>query len=166
MKFPPSNGLGELQLDGDPTIICSVGYDGQIILLDTREQTINEMARYRGRFRFFLSSLPSDLDLLHSFLCECADVINSVVFAPWAGGPIWTDSNVVKWGNISPHEIGRGHSAMQTVGSVWVSAFWRTSPHARPTETYLFVPVIVGFRLSSLFGCRVGRWQLSHYQPL
>ncbi|KAG8886435.1 hypothetical protein FRB98_001296 [Tulasnella sp. 332] len=94
MKLPPSNGSGRFCFSQDPTIICSVGYDGQVLFVDVRDEIVNEMARYR-------------------------DVINSVVFAPWTGGPVWTESEIIKWGSIGPTEIGRGHLTMQTVGSVW-----------------------------------------------
>ncbi|KAG9034900.1 hypothetical protein FRB95_012457 [Tulasnella sp. JGI-2019a] len=94
MKLPPSNGSGQFCHAQDPTIFCSVGYDGQVLFVDIRDEVVNEMARYR-------------------------DVINSVVFAPWTGGPLWTESEIIKWGSISPTEIGRGHMTMLTVGSVW-----------------------------------------------
>lgn len=49
------------------------------------------------------------------------DVISSVAFAPWTGGPIWSESGITKWGSVSPVEIGRGHLTMQSDGHVWVS---------------------------------------------
>ena len=48
MKFPQSDALGTTQIDSDPALICSVGYDGDIVYLDTRDGSIASVARYRG----------------------------------------------------------------------------------------------------------------------
>lgn len=54
------------------------------------------------------------------------DVINALVFSPFAGGPITMDhENTVKAYSASPSMLGRGHSLFEPQGPVWVGHFCR-----------------------------------------
>ncbi|KAG8947219.1 hypothetical protein FRC04_010942 [Tulasnella sp. 424] len=94
VKAPPSDSLGQFLPAEDPTMICSVGYDGEIFITDTRDQSSTSMGRYR-------------------------DVINTVTFSSWAGGCIIPESDSVKWFNYSPVVFGRGRHIFSTTGPIW-----------------------------------------------
>ncbi|KIO33303.1 hypothetical protein M407DRAFT_17857 [Tulasnella calospora MUT 4182] len=94
VRAPPSDSLGRFMPTEDPTMICSVGYDGEIFMTDTRDQSSTSMGRYR-------------------------DVINTVTFSSWAGGCIIPESDSVKWFNYSPAAFGRGRHIFSTTGPIW-----------------------------------------------
>ncbi|KAJ7855930.1 hypothetical protein B0H14DRAFT_2753908 [Mycena olivaceomarginata] len=95
VRAPPSRASGAPRLDGDPTVICSGGYDGLECLTDIREGHGSVMNRTR-------------------------DVINSMTFSPFGGGPITIDhENVVKVYSVSPSMLGRGHILMEPAGPIW-----------------------------------------------
>ncbi|KAG8930300.1 hypothetical protein FRC01_002966 [Tulasnella sp. 417] len=94
VRAPPSDSLGQFVPTEDPTMICSVGYDGEIFMTDTRDQSSTSMGRYR-------------------------DVINTVTFSSWAGGCIIPESDSVKWFNYSPAVFGRGRHIFSTTGPIW-----------------------------------------------
>jgi transcription factor C subunit 6 len=49
------------------------------------------------------------------------DVINSVTFASYGGGPVTIDhENTVKSYSASPSMLGRGHTLLEPSGPVWV----------------------------------------------
>ena len=49
------------------------------------------------------------------------DVVNSLAFSPYTGGPITMDhENTVKAYSASPSMLGRGHSLVEPQGPVWV----------------------------------------------
>ncbi|KAJ7264024.1 hypothetical protein B0H12DRAFT_1102556 [Mycena haematopus] len=95
VRAPPSSPSGVPRLDGDPTVICSGGYDGLECLTDIREGHGSVMNRTR-------------------------DVINSMTFSPFGGGPISIDhENIVKVYSVSPSMLGRGHILMEPQGPIW-----------------------------------------------
>ncbi|KAJ6509010.1 hypothetical protein C8R45DRAFT_969593 [Mycena sanguinolenta] len=95
VRAPPSTPSGLPRLDGDPTVICSGGYDGLECLTDIREGHGSVMNRTR-------------------------DVINSMTFSPFGGGPITIDhENIVKVYSVSPSMLGRGHILMEPQGPIW-----------------------------------------------
>ncbi|KAF7346119.1 Pre-mRNA splicing factor [Mycena sanguinolenta] len=95
VRAPPSTPSGVPRLDGDPTVICSGGYDGLECLTDIREGHGSVMNRTR-------------------------DVINSMTFSPFGGGPITIDhENIVKVYSVSPSMLGRGHILMEPQGPIW-----------------------------------------------
>ncbi|KAF8208730.1 hypothetical protein K438DRAFT_1573564 [Mycena galopus ATCC 62051] len=95
VRAPPSSPSGAPRLDGDPTVICSGGYDGLECLTDIREGHGSVMNRTR-------------------------DVINSMTFSPFGGGPITIDhENIVKVYSVSPSMLGRGHILMEPQGPIW-----------------------------------------------
>ncbi|KAG7098482.1 hypothetical protein E1B28_000427 [Marasmius oreades] len=78
-----------------PTVIASGGYDGMECMTDIREGRGVVMNRTR-------------------------DVINTMTFAPYSGGPITIDhENIVKVYSASPMMLGRGHLLMEPQGPVW-----------------------------------------------
>ncbi|EAU88980.2 hypothetical protein CC1G_10676 [Coprinopsis cinerea okayama7 len=95
IQAPPCTVAGEASLDEDPTVIASGGYDGVECLTDIREGRGFIMNRTR-------------------------DVINTLVFSPFAGGPITMDhENTVKSYAASPSMLGRGHTLLEPSGPVW-----------------------------------------------
>jgi len=51
-----------------------------------------------------------------------ADVVNTMSFSPFAGGPITMDhEHTVKAYSASPSMLGRGHALADPQGPVWVS---------------------------------------------
>ncbi|KAF8163757.1 hypothetical protein B0H34DRAFT_650320 [Crassisporium funariophilum] len=95
IRAPPSWPSGAPRLDQDPTVIASGGYDGMECMTDIREGLGSVMNRTR-------------------------DVINTLAFSPFAGGPITIDhENTVKAYSASPSMLGRGHSLLEPQGPVW-----------------------------------------------
>ncbi|KAJ7645548.1 hypothetical protein DFH06DRAFT_1333191 [Mycena polygramma] len=95
VRAPPSWPSGATRLDGDPTVIVSGGYDGLECLTDIREGHGSVMNRTR-------------------------DVINSMTYSPFGGGPITIDhENIVKVYSVSPSMLGRGHILMEPQGPIW-----------------------------------------------
>ncbi|EGN95833.1 hypothetical protein SERLA73DRAFT_187061 [Serpula lacrymans var. lacrymans S7.3] len=95
IRIPPVSGSGTPMTTEDPTVIASGGYDGVECLTDIREPQGNVMNRTR-------------------------DVINSVTYSPYAGGPIMIDhDNSVKAYSVSPTMLGRGHVLLEPNGPVW-----------------------------------------------
>ncbi|KAK7048195.1 pre-mRNA splicing factor [Favolaschia claudopus] len=95
VRAPPSWPSGAPRLDGDPTVICSGGYDGLECLTDIREGHCSVMNRTR-------------------------DVINAMTYSPFGGGPITIDhENIVKVYSVSPSMLGRGHILMEPQGPIW-----------------------------------------------
>ncbi|KAA1469302.1 hypothetical protein DENSPDRAFT_816148 [Dentipellis sp. KUC8613] len=98
IRAPPQSASGDVCMDENPTVIASGGYDGVECLTDIREPTGNIMNRTR-------------------------DVINTIPFSPYAGGPITIDhENIVKAYSASPSMLGRGHTLMEPLGPVWCTA--------------------------------------------
>ncbi|KAF8912236.1 hypothetical protein CPB84DRAFT_1841910 [Gymnopilus junonius] len=92
IKAPAYSPAGESCVDQDPTVVASAGYDGMECLTDIREGRGSVMNRTR-------------------------DVINALVFSPFAGGPITMDhENTVKAYSASPSMLGRGHSLFEPQG--------------------------------------------------
>lgn len=51
------------------------------------------------------------------------DVINTMEYSSWTGGPITTDhENLVKSYSCHPSMLGKGHVEMDPKGPVWVSS--------------------------------------------
>ncbi|KAJ7729652.1 hypothetical protein DFH07DRAFT_178308 [Mycena maculata] len=95
VRAPPSWPTGAPRTDGDPTVIVSGGYDGLECLTDIREGHGSVMNRTR-------------------------DVINSMTYSPFGGGPITIDhENIVKVYSVSPSMLGRGHILMEPQGPIW-----------------------------------------------
>ncbi|GBE81838.1 hypothetical protein SCP_0402120 [Sparassis crispa] len=79
----------------DPTVVASGGYDGVECLTDIRDLAGNIMNRTR-------------------------DVINSLCYSPYCGGPITIDhENIVKTYSISPSMLGRGRTLLEPDGPSW-----------------------------------------------
>ncbi|KAJ7459664.1 hypothetical protein FB451DRAFT_1045765 [Mycena latifolia] len=95
VRAPPSWPSGVPRVDADPTVIVSGGYDGLECLTDIREGHGSIMNRTR-------------------------DVINSMTYSPFGGGPITIDhENIVKVYSVSPSMLGRGHILMEPQGPIW-----------------------------------------------
>ncbi|KAJ6620827.1 hypothetical protein B0H10DRAFT_2020767 [Mycena sp. CBHHK59/15] len=95
VRAPPSWPSGTPRVDADPTVIVSGGYDGLECLTDIREGHGSVMNRTR-------------------------DVINTMTYSPFGGGPITIDhENIVKIYSVSPSMLGRGHILMEPQGPVW-----------------------------------------------
>ncbi|KAF8908364.1 hypothetical protein CPB85DRAFT_1522196 [Mucidula mucida] len=95
IRVPPCSADGTPRLDGNPTVIASGGYDGMECMTDIREGRGSVMNRTR-------------------------DVINTMIFSPYAGGPITIDhENIVKAYSASPSMLGRGHTLLEPGGPVW-----------------------------------------------
>ncbi|KAF8967306.1 hypothetical protein BDZ97DRAFT_1903428 [Flammula alnicola] len=95
IKAPLCLPSGAPRVDQDPTVIASAGYDGMECLTDIREGHGSVMNRTR-------------------------DVINTLAFSAFAGGPIMMDhENTVKAYSASPSMLGRGHSLFEPQGPVW-----------------------------------------------
>ena len=80
------------------------------------------------------------------------DVVNSLAFSPYTGGPITMDhENTVKAYSASPSMLGRGHSLVEPQGPVWV----RLVSHGSPSiYTEIFAEcTCLGFPSSA------GRWR-------
>jgi hypothetical protein len=53
------------------------------------------------------------------------DVINTMAFSPFVGGPATIDhENIVKLYSASPGMLGRGHVLFEPDGPVWVRLLW------------------------------------------
>ncbi|KAK7463100.1 hypothetical protein VKT23_007685 [Stygiomarasmius scandens] len=95
IRAPPSYPSGKPRLDVNPTVIASGGYDGMECLSDVREGHGSVMNRTR-------------------------DVINTMAYPPFGGGPVTIDhENIVKAYSASPRMLGRGHMLMEPQGPVW-----------------------------------------------
>ncbi|KZV71848.1 hypothetical protein PENSPDRAFT_650271 [Peniophora sp. CONT] len=95
VRAPPASSSGEFRTDVDPTVIASGGHDGTECLWDIRDPGANVMNRTR-------------------------DVIPSMPWSPYAGGPVTIDhENAVKAYSISPSMMGRGHLLLEPAGPVW-----------------------------------------------
>ncbi|KAK0496724.1 hypothetical protein EDD18DRAFT_1309270 [Armillaria luteobubalina] len=95
IRAPPCAPSGTPCIDQDPTVIASGGYDGMECMTDIRDGRGSVMNRTR-------------------------DVINTMAFSPFAGGPITIDhENIVKAYSASPSMLGRGHTLMEPQGPVW-----------------------------------------------
>ncbi|KAF8516951.1 hypothetical protein BU17DRAFT_92339 [Hysterangium stoloniferum] len=94
-KVPPIAPSGKWQDDCDPTIFFSGGYDGAQTITDIRDMKGNIMNRTR-------------------------DVINSIVFSHYVGGPLASDNeNTIKNFGLIPSTLGRGHTLLEPSGPVW-----------------------------------------------
>ncbi|PFH47653.1 hypothetical protein AMATHDRAFT_77094 [Amanita thiersii Skay4041] len=95
IKTPPCWPSGESRIHDDPAVIASGGYDGVECITDIREGRGSVMNRTR-------------------------DVINTLTYSTFSGGPITIDhENVVKAYSASPSMLGRGHTLMDPQGPVW-----------------------------------------------
>lgn len=95
LRAPPSCPSGAPRTNSDPTVIASGGYDGMECMTDIREGHGSVMNRTR-------------------------DVINTMSFSPFGGGPITIDhENVVKAYSASPSMLGRGHTLLEPQGPIW-----------------------------------------------
>ncbi|THU84354.1 hypothetical protein K435DRAFT_733265 [Dendrothele bispora CBS 962.96] len=95
IRAPPSYPSGKPRVDENPTVIASGGYDGMECLSDIREGHGSVMNRTR-------------------------DVINTMAYPPFGGGPVTIDhENIVKAYSASPRMLGRGHMLMEPQGPVW-----------------------------------------------
>lgn len=114
IKAPPSRPSGALRKDGNPTIIASGGYDGVECMTDIREGHGSVMNRTRGWFRCCLKGVAD-------FCTHPVDVVNTMAYSPFSGGPITIDhENIIKAYSASPSMLGRGHMLMDPQGPVWV----------------------------------------------
>ncbi|KAF8632767.1 hypothetical protein AX15_001702 [Amanita polypyramis BW_CC] len=96
IRAPPCWPSGAVRKDDNPTVIASGGYDGVECLTDIREEHGSVMNRTR-------------------------DVINTMTYSAYAGGPITIDhENIIKAYSASPSMLGRGHTLMDPQGPVWV----------------------------------------------
>ncbi|KAI0797510.1 hypothetical protein C8Q75DRAFT_738495 [Abortiporus biennis] len=94
VRAPVVAGTGESTTD-DPTVIASGGYDGMECVTDIRDGCTNFMNRTR-------------------------DVVNSVCYSTYYGGPITIDQeNTVKAYSLAPTMLGRGHRLLEPDGPVW-----------------------------------------------
>ncbi|PCH37809.1 hypothetical protein WOLCODRAFT_95877 [Wolfiporia cocos MD-104 SS10] len=94
VRTPTISTSGKRTAD-DPMVIASGGYDGVECLTDIRELTGNVMNRTR-------------------------DVVNSLCFSTYCGGPVTIDhENIVKSYSLSPGMLGRGHAILEPDGPVW-----------------------------------------------
>ncbi|KAF9006150.1 hypothetical protein BDQ17DRAFT_1352845 [Cyathus striatus] len=92
IRAPSSWPSGTPRTDEDPTVIASGGYDGVECMTDIREGHGSVMNRTR-------------------------DVINTMTFSPFTGGPITIDhENTVKAYSVSPSMLGRGHTLLEPQG--------------------------------------------------
>lgn len=113
IRTPSESGSGPLTAE-NPTVIASGGYDGVECLTDIRDPTGNTLNRTRGTHASFMKCLWLGSDLF-------SDVINSVTYAPFSGGPITIDhENTVKSYSAAPSMLGRGHTLLESGGPIWV----------------------------------------------
>lgn len=111
IKTPPCDPIGRPILDQNPTTIISGGYDGQETLLDVRMGHAVSMNRTRGLLFSFI----------RTYLTLTLDVVTSVAYSPYTGGPIAIDrDNTVKEYSISPSLLGRGHLICDLQAPAWV----------------------------------------------
>ncbi|TFK64273.1 hypothetical protein BDN72DRAFT_889630 [Pluteus cervinus] len=95
VRAPPTDYTGVVQINQNPIIIASGGYDGLECLTDLRD----------GR--------PSAIN-------RTRDVITTMAFSSYDGGPITIDhENIIKSYSASPSMLGRGHTLMDPLGPVW-----------------------------------------------
>ncbi|KAI0929118.1 hypothetical protein AcW1_006148 [Taiwanofungus camphoratus] len=95
IRAPCVSATGELTKD-NPTVIASGGYDGVECLTDIRDLAGNVMNRTR-------------------------DVVNSLCYSQFCGGPITIDhENIIKTYSVAPSMLGRGHTLLEPDGPAWV----------------------------------------------
>jgi len=95
IRIPPGSSDGSPSPLGDPCLILSCGYDGQVIVTDIREIQSYTITRSR-------------------------EAITAACFSPMAGAPITLDfDNTVKLYAISPHVLGQGHALIDMEGPIW-----------------------------------------------
>jgi WD40 repeat protein len=158
IRAPALSGSGTSLIAEDPTVIASGGYDGVECLTDIRDPHGNVMNRTRGKsFENLWNSM-----LIHASITIHADVINSVTYSPYGGGPVTIDhENTVKAYSASPSMLGRGHMLLEPNGPVWVRNSTRlvlnTTQLTSATEC-----ACIG--LSSPTGHRLCGWVLCHHQ--
>lgn len=74
----------------------------------------------RTRGVFLILSLPLPLSHLRT------DVINTMTYACFAGGPITIDhENIVKAYSASSSMLGRGHLLLEPQGPIWVNTSYQ-----------------------------------------
>lgn len=108
--------------------------------------------RHSRGTRFGYEPYQRYFDLILDPLCfssGTSDVINSMTFSPFGGGPITIDhENIVKVYSVSPSMLGRGHILMEPQGPIWVW-FYKTStsnPH-RQYRAYMHQTTILSSQL-------------------
>ncbi|KAJ3995652.1 hypothetical protein F5050DRAFT_1573164 [Lentinula boryana] len=95
IRAPTNDRLGEPRFDEDPIVLGSGGSDGVVCLTNIRSGHGSVMNRTR-------------------------DVINSMSYSPYGGGPVTVDhDDVVKAYSASPKMLGRGHMLVEPSGPVW-----------------------------------------------
>ncbi|KAJ3934834.1 MAG: hypothetical protein NXY57DRAFT_1053525 [Lentinula lateritia] len=95
IRAPTNDRLGEPRFDEDPMILGSGGNDGVVCLTNIRSGHGSVMNRTR-------------------------DVINSMSYSPYGGGPVTIDhDDAVKAYSASPKMLGRGHMLVEPQGPVW-----------------------------------------------
>ena len=116
IKAPPCLPSADSLVDQNPTVIASGGYDGMECLTDIRDGHGAVINRTKG----LIMSFQSTVRFINVFL-TLLDVVNSLAFSPYTGGPITMDhENTVKAYSASPSMLGRGHSLVEPQGPVWV----------------------------------------------
>ncbi|KAJ4487756.1 hypothetical protein J3R30DRAFT_3695362 [Lentinula aciculospora] len=96
VRAPTSDSSGEPRFDEDPIVLGSGGTDGVVCLTNIRSGHGSVMNRTR-------------------------DVINSMSYSSYGGGPVTVDhDDAVKAYSASPKMLGRGHMLVEPQGPVWV----------------------------------------------
>ncbi|KAH9930681.1 uncharacterized protein B0H18DRAFT_1083768 [Fomitopsis serialis] len=94
VRAPVVSASGERSAD-HPTVITSGGYDGLECVTDIRDLVGNAINRTR-------------------------DVVNSMAYSTWCGGPVTSDNeNTIKAYSLSPSMLGRGQALLEPDGPVW-----------------------------------------------
>ncbi|KAI0345393.1 hypothetical protein BDW22DRAFT_1354319 [Trametopsis cervina] len=93
IRAPSSTSTGE-DSPGDPSVLVSASYDGMLGATDTRTPCGNEIYRTR-------------------------DVVNTVCYAPYVGGPVSIDQGQVKSVSFSAVMLNKGHTVIEPEGPVW-----------------------------------------------
>ncbi|KAF9075115.1 hypothetical protein BDP27DRAFT_1315519 [Rhodocollybia butyracea] len=95
IRAPTSRSSGEPRFDEDPIILGTGGYDGLVCLTNIRSGHGSVMNRTR-------------------------DVINSMAYSAYGGGPVTIDhDDAVKAYSASPKMLGRGHMLVEPQGPIW-----------------------------------------------
>ena len=97
----------------DPTVIVGSGYDGLLSVCDIREPYGNEIYRTRGRH------FPTSISIIGIFI-QVQDVIHTVCYSTYSGGPISVDQGQVKVISFAPVMLNKGHTLLDPDGPVWV----------------------------------------------
>ncbi|KZT53721.1 hypothetical protein CALCODRAFT_486097 [Calocera cornea HHB12733] len=92
----PAQALdGTPQLQKNPVMIASGGYDGQMLLVDIRDGVSAQVERMR-------------------------DWVTSVQFSTFSGGPIFVEQDYrIKHISLSSLNLGRGSTLMDALGPIW-----------------------------------------------